>query len=89
MDSKLAEWEIEIHEFQGPRLPPWSSQLTDEQKEEIKTMIKELRETCNQRRDQRSGQKEIRGMEYRPSREATINLRMTKTIFNSPSTSLE
>jgi hypothetical protein len=43
--AKLTEWGIEVPEFKEPRLPPWTSNLTDEQKEEITTTMNELRES--------------------------------------------
>jgi DNA-binding transcriptional MerR regulator len=42
--ARLTEWGIEVPEFEGPRLPPWTSDLTDEQKEEMMTMMDELRD---------------------------------------------
>jgi hypothetical protein len=42
VESKLTEWGIEAQKFEQPRLPPWWSELTDEQKEEIITIKEEL-----------------------------------------------
>ena len=42
VESKLTEWGIEVPEFEQPQLPPWWSELTDEQKEEIITIKEEL-----------------------------------------------
>ena len=42
--AKLTEWGIEVPEFEGPRLPPWTSDLTDEQKEELTATMNQLRE---------------------------------------------
>ncbi|MCW4042229.1 MAG: heat shock 70 family protein, partial [Candidatus Bathyarchaeota archaeon] len=44
VESKLTEWGIEVPKFEQSRLPPWWSELTDEQKEEIITIKEELRE---------------------------------------------
>jgi hypothetical protein len=51
VDSKLTEWGIEVPESKGPRLPPWISNLTDEQKEEIKTIVEELKEAGANRKE--------------------------------------
>jgi DNA-binding transcriptional regulator YhcF (GntR family) len=44
VDAKLVEWNIEISEGKMPPCPPWLPELTDEQKEEIKEIIKELKD---------------------------------------------
>ena len=57
VDSKLTEWGIEVPESERPRLPPWMNNLTDEQKEEIKTTVEELREAGASREEIREAVK--------------------------------
>ncbi len=47
VNVKLEEWGIELPEDMAgqPRLPPWMSQLTDEQKEELQQLIQSLRDS--------------------------------------------
>jgi predicted transcriptional regulator len=42
VESKLTKWGIDVLTFEQSRLPPWWSELTDEQKEEIITIKEEL-----------------------------------------------
>jgi DNA-binding transcriptional regulator YhcF (GntR family) len=44
VDAKLVEWNIEIPEGKMPSHPPWLLELTDEQKEEIREIVEELKD---------------------------------------------
>jgi len=45
IDSKLTEWGIEVPEEGMRKRPPWMPELTDEQKEKIKELVEELKES--------------------------------------------
>jgi len=45
IDSKLTEWGIELPDKGMHKRPPWMPELTDEQKEEIKELVEDMKES--------------------------------------------
>jgi biotin operon repressor len=45
VDAKLKQWGIEVPDEPEPRLPPWMSHLTEEQREEIRQLLESLRKS--------------------------------------------